>query len=167
MPEMKKIVLLGAPEVGKTAIVGRITQGFFPYSYEPTVEDMYRHDVALLGKTETVEIVDTTGEIGPEGDNVRNMHAVFADAFIVVYSVKSRTSYDRARHFLDRISEIKPNAAKIPVLVVANQAGRRRPDGWPRRLCCLQRRTPSEQGRGREACRTPGRRRLPGDLGAG
>lgn len=123
MPEPKKIVLLGGAEVGKTAVVARLTRGFFPYRYVPTVEDTYRHQVAILGnKPETVEIIDTTGADGPEGENVRNMHAVFADAFIVVFSVKSRASFERARQLLEKIRKMKPNAHSLPVLLVANQA---------------------------------------------
>ena len=42
-----KLVILGAGAVGKTSLVMQFLEGFFSYSYKPTVEDYYRHTLQL------------------------------------------------------------------------------------------------------------------------
>ncbi|EEC04347.1 conserved hypothetical protein [Ixodes scapularis] len=40
-----KLVVLGAGGVGKTSLIVQFLEGFFSFTYKPTVEDCYRHSV--------------------------------------------------------------------------------------------------------------------------
>ena len=57
-----KVTLLGAGGVGKSALTLRIISGVFTPTYNPTVEDYYRHDTQIDGVGPCiVEILDTAG----------------------------------------------------------------------------------------------------------
>jgi GTPase SAR1 family protein len=50
MSNVFRVVFLGGPEVGKTAIIQRCVHGKFKEKYAPTVEDMYFYKLTLPGK---------------------------------------------------------------------------------------------------------------------
>ena len=122
-----KVVVLGASGVGKTALVCRIVGGHFPFRYLPTVEDHYEAFINLKGKRQQVDLVDTSGSSAFMA--VINYQIVFGDAFVVVYSVTDRSSFDQAKQLLKDICSIKSGsrhgavASKpVPILLVGSQA---------------------------------------------
>lgn len=123
-----KVVFLGASSVGKTALVCRIVSGHFPFRYTPTVEDHYQTFLNLKGKRQLVDLVDTSGSNSFAA--VVNYQIVFGDVFVVVYSVNSRTSFDKAKQILKDICSIKSGSATngagaakpVPILLVGTQA---------------------------------------------
>ena len=50
MQSVLRVVVLGSGGVGKSSLVGQFVNGFFPWEYEPTVGDSYKHSVQVTGK---------------------------------------------------------------------------------------------------------------------
>uniref|UniRef100_A0A4X1STG9 Dexamethasone-induced Ras-related protein 1 n=1 Tax=Sus scrofa TaxID=9823 RepID=A0A4X1STG9_PIG len=56
-----RMVVLGSPKVGKTAIVSRFLTGRFEDAYTPTVEDFHRKFYRIRGEVYQLDILDTSG----------------------------------------------------------------------------------------------------------
>eukprot|EP00117_Sycon_ciliatum_P019085 scpid53051/ scgid17422/ len=127
MPEKQvkklRIVFVGPERVGKTALISRIRGYAMPLRYLPTtVEDEYSHNMALLrNEPHPVVLVDTTGSITELGRQTRNESVVFADAIVLVFSMRDRDSFDTAMEML-RTVEATRAGRPCPVLVVGNQS---------------------------------------------
>lgn len=131
----EKIVFLGADGVGKTALIERIRTRTCAYNttsapesdYLRTTEATFSHQIALPNNHRVnVALVDTTGERSQLGDEIRNMHMVFGDGFVVVFSVISRRSFEMAKELLKELCRIKitlQRRASIPLLLVGTFAG--------------------------------------------
>ncbi|GAA6076846.1 GTP-binding protein Rhes, partial [Tachysurus ichikawai] len=58
----RRLVVLGAPRVGKTAILRRFLRDGFNEQYEPTREDFHRKVYSIRGETYQIDILDAAGE---------------------------------------------------------------------------------------------------------
>lgn len=58
----RRIVVLGAPRVGKTSILRRFLREGFEERYEPTSEDFHRKLYQIRGETYQIDILDASGE---------------------------------------------------------------------------------------------------------
>ena len=138
--DLEKIVCLGACGVGKTSLIERIRSGNSVRTtstidgqdgvstYIPTTESVWTHTIALPGgkSSATVELVDTTGAQTSLGDEIRNMHTVFGNAFIVVFSVNDRSSFVVAKEMLKKVIEVKKGLQRhehVPLLLLGTFAG--------------------------------------------
>lgn len=102
-----RIVVLGSSGVGKSAIVMQYVQGVFVESYDPTLEDSFTKRVRspLTGDPLEVEILDTAGI--DQFAAMRDMYIANGDAFVVVYSVDSKVSFNEACALITRIKSSK------------------------------------------------------------
>lgn len=57
-----RIAFLGCNGVGKSAITIQLINNHFVEAYDPTIEDSYRKQVVIDGKTCLVDMLDTVGE---------------------------------------------------------------------------------------------------------
>ncbi|KTW30060.1 uncharacterized protein T551_02004 [Pneumocystis jirovecii RU7] len=109
--ELYKLVILGDGAVGKTALA---TQ-----TYDPTIEDSYRKQVMVDGHSCILEILDTAGQ--EEYVALRDQWIKNGDGFLLVYSVSSRSTFDRIKRFRDQIVQTK-NTQFIPLMLVGNKS---------------------------------------------
>lgn len=58
----RRLVVLGGPRVGKTAILRRFLRDGFNEQYEPTREDFHRKVYNIRGETYQIDILDAAGE---------------------------------------------------------------------------------------------------------
>ncbi|KAL7852181.1 hypothetical protein SRHO_G00179660 [Serrasalmus rhombeus] len=58
----RRVVVLGAPRVGKTSIVRRFLREDFEERYEPTREDFHRKLYHIRGEAYQIDILDPAGE---------------------------------------------------------------------------------------------------------
>ena len=56
-----RLVVVGSPKVGKTAIVSRFLNGKFDDQYTPTIEDFHRKIYKIKGHVYQLDILDTSG----------------------------------------------------------------------------------------------------------
>ena len=114
-----KVTLLGAGGVGKSAITLRIVSGTFTPTYNPTIEDYYRHEANFpsIGPC-VVEILDTAGT--EQFASMRQLYITNSQAFAIIYSIDSLESFEEAKQIYADIIEIKP-ADKLAIVLVGNK----------------------------------------------
>lgn len=60
--QLYKLVVLGEPSIGKTALTLQMCLNHFVETYDPTIEDSYRKQVLVDEKQCILEILDTAGQ---------------------------------------------------------------------------------------------------------
>lgn len=137
-----KVTLLGAGGVGKSALTLRIISGVFTPTYNPTVEDYYRHDTMVDGVGPCiVEILDTAGT--EQFASMRQLYISNCKAFALVYSIDDRASFDETVDLYQQIISSVSNPSDITVMLVGNK-------------CDLEHRREVETSEGRQAAREMG-----------
>jgi len=113
-----KLVVFGSGGVGKSSIVLRFVTGTFSSEYIPTIEDCYRKTCPVDQKTAFLDILDTAGQ--EEYIALRDQWVREGSAFILVYSVLSRQTFEEIPNFRDRILLVKEDES-IPMVLVGNK----------------------------------------------
>ncbi|KAK8400643.1 hypothetical protein O3P69_002448 [Scylla paramamosain] len=112
-----RLVVLGYPAVGKSALVVRFLTGRFIWEYDPTLEAAYRHHTMVDDEVAVMDILDTAGQ----GDGpVREGLARWGEGFLLVFSVTDRASFSflQPLHAALATARTTPN---FPCVVVANK----------------------------------------------
>ncbi|KEY73925.1 hypothetical protein S7711_07767 [Stachybotrys chartarum IBT 7711] len=125
-----KVVVLGDGGVGKTALTiqtGKLCLQHFVETYDPTIEDSYRKQVVIDGEPCMLEILDTAGQ--EEYTALRAQWIRDGEAFLLVYSISSRSSFSRVQMFHKQILRITEEAAPFaslgpPIMLVGNKSDR-------------------------------------------
>lgn len=87
--------------------------------YDPYLEDIYNKTATLESRTVIVKIMDTS----ESADKKPERYLKWANAFIVVYSIVCRASFDEASRYLDIISKYQRLSGNDgPVALVGNKA---------------------------------------------
>ncbi|XP_015605582.1 ras-related and estrogen-regulated growth inhibitor [Cephus cinctus] len=110
-----RVILLGQPGVGKTALAVRFSTRRFIGEYDCTTERIYKID----GPLGSWEIADPPGyPPAPTEPKLR-----WADAILLVYSVSDRVSFDETSRLRFLVSHAR-RGRKVPpvVLLVGNKA---------------------------------------------
>ncbi|TSK18100.1 GTP-binding protein Rhes [Bagarius yarrelli] len=122
----RRMVVLGAPRVGKTAILRRFLRDGFEEQYEPTREDFHRKVYSIRGETYQIDILDAAGE--RDFPAKRRLSILTGDIFLLVFSVDDRSSFDEVRALRSEISSAKAallrskaRGSSVPVVVCANK----------------------------------------------
>uniref|UniRef100_T1JY24 GTP-binding protein Rhes n=1 Tax=Tetranychus urticae TaxID=32264 RepID=T1JY24_TETUR len=111
-----KIVVLGSPRVGKTAIVSQFLYSHFPESYIATVDQLHRAEYEVKGFGPLIlDILDTSGS--HEFPVMKKLAIESADAFLLVFSLTDSESFEEVRRLRDEI--IATKKFKLPPIVVA------------------------------------------------
>ncbi|KAJ2952271.1 hypothetical protein O0L34_g4550 [Tuta absoluta] len=92
-----RVVVLGSPRCGKSAVVVRYLTKRYIGEYSSTGDFLYQHRVAFDGAVSEVEILDTSN-CAMRGCLAE--HLRWGDAFAVVYSVCERRSFIAAAELL-------------------------------------------------------------------
>jgi len=136
-----KLVVLGDGGVGKTALTIQLCLNHFVETYDPTIEDSYRKQVVIDDQSCMLEVLDTAGQ--EEYTALRDQWIRDGEGFLLVYSICSRSSFERVRRFQEQIHRVKdaslptipspptspsdspyPPQSKIPLMLVGNKADR-------------------------------------------
>jgi small GTP-binding protein len=113
-----KIVVVGAGGVGKSAITVRFIQGNFVKKYDPTIEDSYRKQVDLEGKSCMLDIMDTAGQ--EEYSALRDQYLQKGEGYLLVYSIISKNTFEALSTIRLDIQRIK-ETANMPMVIVGNK----------------------------------------------
>ncbi|XP_062865659.1 GTP-binding protein Rhes [Trichomycterus rosablanca] len=122
----RRVVVLGAPRVGKSAILHRFLNHGFEERYEPTREDFHRKLYHIRGESYQVDILDASGE--RDFPAKRRLSILTGDVFLLVFSVDDRGSFDEARTLHSEITAARAALRgsdprpRVPVVVFANKA---------------------------------------------
>ncbi|KAJ7785972.1 ras protein [Mycena metata] len=91
--------------VGKTALAVQFTLNCFVHTYDPTLEDGYRKQLIVDNRMCFVEVIDTAGQ--DEYATLRDQWIQEGEGFILVYSVGSRSTFQRLQIFRQAVRRIK------------------------------------------------------------
>ncbi|KAF2712491.1 ras-domain-containing protein [Pleomassaria siparia CBS 279.74] len=100
-----KLVVLGDGGVGKTALTIQLCLQHFVETYDPTIEDSYRKQVQIDGTSCMLEVLDTAGQ--EEYVALRDQWIRDGEAFMLVYSISSRSSFTRINRFHAQVKRIR------------------------------------------------------------
>jgi GTPase KRas protein len=100
-----RVAVLGDGGVGKTALAVQFTLNCFVETYDPTIEDAYRKQLVVDNKMAFVEVIDTAGQ--EEYATLRDQWVREGQAFILVYSIASRTTFERLEMFRQSMRRVK------------------------------------------------------------
>jgi len=113
-----KIVVLGGGGVGKSALTIRLVTNNFLEEYDPTIEDSYRKSVVIDNESCLLDILDTAGQ--EEFSSMQDQWMREGQAFLVVYSITSRQSFEEAIIMREKILRCKEEE-EPPIVLVGNK----------------------------------------------
>ena len=117
-PKDYKLVVLGGGGVGKSALTIRLVTDNFLEEYDPTIEDSYRKSVMIDDESCLLDILDTAGQ--EEFSSMQDQWMREGDAFLIVYSITERSSFDEAIIMREKILRCKDDD-EIPIVLCANK----------------------------------------------
>nr|XP_026491521.1 ras-related and estrogen-regulated growth inhibitor [Vanessa tameamea]XP_026491522.1 ras-related and estrogen-regulated growth inhibitor [Vanessa tameamea] len=130
-PKPFKVMVLGQSGVGKSALVVRFITRRFIGEYDPDLEKTYTYQTVIDNETVYFEILDSAGD--PHESEYVNLESNirWAEAFILMYSVTDKCSFDECHRLKFLInynkrrrrlaSSIKDSILETPVVLVGNK----------------------------------------------
>ncbi|XP_022245126.1 ras-related and estrogen-regulated growth inhibitor-like isoform X1 [Limulus polyphemus] len=113
-PADSRLVLLGNPGVGKSALVVRFITKRFIWEYDPTLECTYRHTTMVDDENVSMEILDTAGK----GESIHQEGNInWGEGFLLVYSTTDRESFEDIVNLHQHIASVKKTQNFSCVLV--------------------------------------------------
>ncbi|XP_062294244.1 GTP-binding protein Rhes [Scomber scombrus] len=120
-----RIVVLGAPKVGKTNMLQRFLGEDFEEHYEPTSEDFHRKLFHIGGEAYQIDLLDAASE--RDFPAKRRLSILTGDIFLLVFSVDDRDSFTEVCELLNEIKAAKAkllklkHPARVPVVLCGNK----------------------------------------------
>ncbi|CAD6999546.1 ras-related and estrogen-regulated growth inhibitor isoform X2 [Ceratitis capitata] len=133
-----KVMVMGQSGVGKSAMVVRFITRRFIGEYDPNLEKIYTHSTTFDNELIQFDVLDAAGQPNKEDCVSLDANIRWADAFILMYSVTDKCSFDECNrlkfliHYYKRRRKLgsnnKDSLSDVPVIFVGNktdQAGDR------------------------------------------
>jgi Ras-related protein Rab-1A len=121
-PRLFKVVIVGETAVGKSSLLLRFADDAFTESYISTIGVDFRfRTFDVDGSAVKLQMWDTAGQ-----ERFRTITSAYyraADGIVIVYDVTNRRSFDQVASWMAEL--VKHDAARLPVLLVANKSDRR------------------------------------------
>jgi len=124
-----KVLVVGAPNVGKSALTVRYLTKRYIGEYDHQTENRYKHEAMINGEPVIFEILDTCPK--NENDLLSGDLIQWADGFVLVYSILDRISFDYIRRFRRHITQYRStnptgirsgDSVNVPCVLLANKA---------------------------------------------
>ncbi|XP_062998410.1 ras-like protein family member 12 [Elgaria multicarinata webbii] len=113
------VAILGCPGSGKSALTVKFLTKRFISEYDPNLEDTYASEEVVDQQPVLLKVMDTADQDAPVSCE---RYLNWASAFMVVYSIDNRKSFEGCRQYLDIITLHLKNAQHdAPVLLVGNK----------------------------------------------
>ncbi|KTF75371.1 hypothetical protein cypCar_00014428 [Cyprinus carpio] len=122
-----KIVVLGASNVGKTALIVRFLTKRFIGDYEANTGALYSRKINLDGEQVSLQVQDTpcvSLQDDAEGlycQEQINRSIYWADGYVLVFSITDLNSYRTIQPLYQHVRRIHPSG-NIPVIIVGNKS---------------------------------------------
>eukprot|EP00002_Diphylleia_rotans_P003484 TRINITY_DN12407_c0_g1_i1.p1 TRINITY_DN12407_c0_g1~~TRINITY_DN12407_c0_g1_i1.p1 ORF type:complete len:205 (+),score=34.01 TRINITY_DN12407_c0_g1_i1:64-678(+) len=115
-----KVVLLGSSGSGKTCIVLRATRNSFDHTAEATIGASYFIlSVVTKGVVVKLEVWDTAGQ--ERYSFLSSMYYRGASVALVLYDITTKSSYNRAKQWIDEVMSQISDSSKTRVVLVGNK----------------------------------------------
>ncbi|XP_061459009.1 ras-like protein family member 10A [Rhineura floridana] len=140
MVETLAVAVLGAPKVGKTAVVRQFLYHDFTETYSPTKRRCtYRPSVVFNGSMYDLKIMDVPhltafpANSSQEWSDLKSRGLRNTDAYILVYDICSPESFEYVKMIRQQIQENRMGSAgEVPIIVVGNKRDQQRQRFMPR-----------------------------------
>ncbi|KAJ6467140.1 ras protein [Mycena vitilis] len=110
------VTVLGDGNVGKTALAIRFIRNEF--TYEATIEDAYRKEIAVDNRACLLEVIDTAGH--DEHQSLHDQWVQTGQGFAIVFSITSQASFARVKTLYESVRRSKQES--ITMVLVGNKA---------------------------------------------
>lgn len=121
-PSTVKVAVLGSSRVGKSAVTVRFLTKRFIGEYNSSEDMIYKHSLKLDENSVDIEMMDSSNatlKIENQTTDTQKLEN-WGDAFVIVYSICDRKSFDEAKGLLEKVQKLKaPSYA--PVLLLGNK----------------------------------------------
>ncbi|XP_017470614.1 PREDICTED: GTP-binding protein RAD-like [Rhagoletis zephyria] len=112
--EVFRVDMLGAPGVGKQALIQQFRTSDCINAYDGPECDVAEQNISIILNGIESELKFSTGQ----QDNKEELEK--ADAFLVIYSCIDKESFTRAKHILSRLQDMDLTRTR-PIILVANK----------------------------------------------
>ncbi|XP_074012464.1 ras-like protein family member 12 isoform X1 [Numenius arquata] len=113
------VAILGCRGAGKSALTVKFLTKRFISEYDPNLEDTYSSEELVDQQPVLLKVMDTADQDGP-GNCERYLR--WASAFLVVYSIEDRKSFDGCQSYLEVLAlHARGCQRRCPVLLVGNK----------------------------------------------
>jgi len=115
-----KIAVVGAPGVGKSALVVRFLTKRYIGEYDHQSETRYKNEVLVDGDPVLFEICDLCPR---HNDDLPSMETLtWADGVVLVYSITERNSFNFIKQVWNIFQEVKSSQTKeVPMVLLGNK----------------------------------------------
>eukprot|EP01094_Clydonella_sp_ATCC50884_P027495 TRINITY_DN791_c0_g1_i1.p2 TRINITY_DN791_c0_g1~~TRINITY_DN791_c0_g1_i1.p2 ORF type:complete len:197 (-),score=78.77 TRINITY_DN791_c0_g1_i1:262-852(-) len=113
-----QFVVVGGGGVGKSALTLQMVQNVFIEEYDPTIEDSYRKQTVIDEQACMLDILDTAGQ--EEYSCMRDQYMRCGSAFILVFALTSRSSFEEMLAFREQIFRVK-DSEDVDIILVGNK----------------------------------------------
>eukprot|EP01089_Gocevia_fonbrunei_P021200 TRINITY_DN812_c0_g1_i2.p2 TRINITY_DN812_c0_g1~~TRINITY_DN812_c0_g1_i2.p2 ORF type:complete len:187 (-),score=30.88 TRINITY_DN812_c0_g1_i2:659-1219(-) len=113
------LVVFGSCGVGKSSLTLQLVWNRFVDDYDPTIEDSYRKQVTIDGETCLLDILDTANQ--NEYSSFRDSYMKIGQGYLLIYSLTSRTSFEKISLFQDQMLRIK-DGGEVTFILVGNKS---------------------------------------------
>ncbi|CAH0397476.1 unnamed protein product [Chilo suppressalis] len=130
-PKPFKVMVLGQSGIGKSALVVRFITRRFIGEYDPNLEKVYTFQTVIDNEMVYFEILDSAGDSHESEYANLESNIRWAEAFILMYSVTDKCSFDechRLKFLINynkrrrRLTATKDSVLETPVVLVGNKA---------------------------------------------
>jgi len=117
-----KIAILGPGGVGKSCLTIRYTKSTFVESYDPTIEDAFRHQAVVDDRVVQLEILDTAGQ--EEFKCLSQSWVEGKDGFLLVFNLCDTNSFQACAMYYKMIEKEAEQREKDrpPIVLVGNKS---------------------------------------------
>ncbi|XP_018620545.1 ras-like protein family member 12 [Scleropages formosus] len=118
-PTECNVVLLGVRGSGKSALTVKFLTKRFISEYDPTMEDTYSSEETVDQQPVLLKVMDTADQEGPVNCE---RYLTWANAFLVVYSIDDRRSFEGCQQYLEVVTaHTKSLQLETPIIVLGNK----------------------------------------------
>uniref|UniRef100_A0A8D0GUW4 Ras-like protein family member 10A n=1 Tax=Sphenodon punctatus TaxID=8508 RepID=A0A8D0GUW4_SPHPU len=133
MVETLKVAILGAPRVGKTAIIHQFLYNDFTENYTPTGSRyIYRPSGAGLSQGGSGAAPAQKPSLD-EWSDLKSRGLRNTDAYVLVYDICSPESFEYVKMIRQQIQENRTGGSETPIIVVGNKRDQQKQRFSPRR----------------------------------
>lgn len=115
----RKVLILGSPGVGKSAIIVRFKDDIFRSEYIPTIQEVYKKEFKFNNERVELEIKDLDGQ-NDYTLFTNNKFALGVNGYILCYSVENQYSFNLVKSINTKLSALVGDT--VPKILVANKA---------------------------------------------
>ncbi|NXS64300.1 RASLC protein, partial [Brachypteracias leptosomus] len=113
------VAILGCQGAGKSALTVKFLTKRFISEYDPNLEDTYTSEELVDQQPVLLKVMDTADQDGP-GNCERYLR--WASAFLVVYSIEDRKSFEGCQRYLEILAlHTRGCQRRCPVLLLGNK----------------------------------------------